>query len=395
MMDRLGWNGTPAITLEVAGSRLGITRERLRQLQERVTSRLKGISFAAYMPALDDALQLLKDNCPISVSDASALLKANGLSEMSFHPASVIAAAEACGRKPPIRLQTVGKQTIVATTDSPNVDAILQVAYRQAHASGASNVGEVLAELSARGIDVDASSVGHVLREFSRVEFLEEQWFCHRPENPERDRLRNVTRKMLSVAAPIELGLLREGVRREYRYRGHRGVKTWALLVPPRSVLRCYYKAHPEFEIDENDLVRPIEPLDYRTELALNDAILVDVLRSVPTCVLDRASFWSEFERRSMNVNTFGLIPNLTLVELPESLWCCGSAGIYNIIQPEMAGQLLDRKLKHIQSTGASIVANGNPGCLLQLVNGAKQQGLNLRVVHPITLLAEAYRRSG
>jgi glycolate oxidase iron-sulfur subunit len=89
-----------------------------------------------------------------------------------------------------------------------------------------------------------------------------------------------------------------------------------------------------------------------------------------------------------------GLIPNLRLVELPESLWCCGSAGIYNIVQPEMANQLLERKLKHIQSTGASIVANGNPGCLLQLINGAKQRGLNLRVVHPVTLLAEAYRRS-
>jgi glycolate oxidase iron-sulfur subunit len=87
------------------------------------------------------------------------------------------------------------------------------------------------------------------------------------------------------------------------------------------------------------------------------------------------------------------LIPNLQLVELPESLWCCGSAGIYNIVQPEMANQLLDRKLKHIQSTGASIVANGNPGCLLQLINGAKLKGLTLRVVHPITLLAEAYRR--
>jgi glycolate oxidase iron-sulfur subunit len=88
-----------------------------------------------------------------------------------------------------------------------------------------------------------------------------------------------------------------------------------------------------------------------------------------------------------------GLIPNLKLVELPESLWCCGSAGIYNIVQPEMANQLLDRKLKHIKSTGVSIVANGNPGCLLQLINGAKQQGLKLRVVHPVTLLAEAYRR--
>lgn len=86
------------------------------------------------------------------------------------------------------------------------------------------------------------------------------------------------------------------------------------------------------------------------------------------------------------------LIPNLKLVELPESNWCCGSAGIYNIVQPEMAGQLLQRKLANIRSTGAQIVATGNPGCLLQLVNGAKQQGWSLRVVHPVTLLAEAYR---
>jgi len=87
------------------------------------------------------------------------------------------------------------------------------------------------------------------------------------------------------------------------------------------------------------------------------------------------------------------LIPNLKLVELPESTWCCGSAGIYNIVQPEMANQLLDRKLKHIQSTGAGIVANGNSGCLLQLINGVKQKGLKVRVAHPVTLLAEAYRR--
>jgi glycolate oxidase iron-sulfur subunit len=85
-------------------------------------------------------------------------------------------------------------------------------------------------------------------------------------------------------------------------------------------------------------------------------------------------------------------IPNLNLVELPESAWCCGSAGIYNIVQPEMANELLLRKLKHIKSTGATVVATGNPGCLLQIVNGAKQEGMNLRVVHPITLLAEAYR---
>jgi len=86
------------------------------------------------------------------------------------------------------------------------------------------------------------------------------------------------------------------------------------------------------------------------------------------------------------------VIPGLKLIELPEASWCCGSAGIYNLTQPEMAGQLLDRKLKHIKSTGAKVVATGNPGCLLQLITGAKQQGLELRAVHPITLLAEAYR---
>jgi len=85
-------------------------------------------------------------------------------------------------------------------------------------------------------------------------------------------------------------------------------------------------------------------------------------------------------------------IPGLKLVELPESTWCCGSAGIYNLIQPEMANQLLDRKIKHIKSTGVKTVATGNPGCLLQIINGARKEGLNLRVAHPITLLAEAYR---
>jgi len=88
------------------------------------------------------------------------------------------------------------------------------------------------------------------------------------------------------------------------------------------------------------------------------------------------------------------LIPNLTLVELPEATWCCGSAGIYNLTQPEMANRLLERKIRNIQSTGATVVANANSGCLLQLINGIRQAGLNIRVAHPMTLLAEAYRRA-
>ncbi len=86
-------------------------------------------------------------------------------------------------------------------------------------------------------------------------------------------------------------------------------------------------------------------------------------------------------------------IPGLQLTELPEANWCCGSAGIYNLTQPEMAGQLLQRKVAHIRSTGAQVVATANPGCLLQLINGCRAAGLEIRVAHPVTLLAEAYRR--
>jgi len=86
------------------------------------------------------------------------------------------------------------------------------------------------------------------------------------------------------------------------------------------------------------------------------------------------------------------MIPGLKLVELPESSWCCGSAGVYNITQPEMSAKLLDRKMANIAKTGAKCVANGNPGCSVQLEAGARAKGADIKVAHPITLLARAYR---
>ena len=85
-------------------------------------------------------------------------------------------------------------------------------------------------------------------------------------------------------------------------------------------------------------------------------------------------------------------VPGLELVELAEADWCCGSAGIYNITQPEMSMKLLDRKMGHVQATGASIVATGNPGCAIQIAHGCQRADAAVEVVHPVSLLAEAYR---
>lgn len=86
------------------------------------------------------------------------------------------------------------------------------------------------------------------------------------------------------------------------------------------------------------------------------------------------------------------LIPGLKLVELPEATWCCGSAGIYNITQPEMSQKLLKRKLANVDRTQAAVVASGNPGCSVQLQAGMRETGRTVEVVHPVTLLARAYR---
>ena len=83
-------------------------------------------------------------------------------------------------------------------------------------------------------------------------------------------------------------------------------------------------------------------------------------------------------------------IPGLRLVELAESDLCCGSAGVYNLLEPGIAGDLGRRKAERIRETGARIVAAGNPGCLMQIAQHCRAQGLEVEVAHPVSLLARA-----
>jgi glycolate oxidase iron-sulfur subunit len=85
-------------------------------------------------------------------------------------------------------------------------------------------------------------------------------------------------------------------------------------------------------------------------------------------------------------------IPGLRLVELPDSDLCCGSAGVYNLMEPEIARELGRRKVERIRETGARVVVSGNPGCLMQIACEARAQGIALEVRHPVELLARALR---
>ncbi|MBI2190848.1 MAG: 4Fe-4S dicluster domain-containing protein [Planctomycetes bacterium] len=85
-------------------------------------------------------------------------------------------------------------------------------------------------------------------------------------------------------------------------------------------------------------------------------------------------------------------IPGLELVPLAESDMCCGSAGPYNLVEPEMAQQLLQRKMDNLAKTGAQLVVTGNPGCILQIAQGVRERGLPMEVCHTVDVLDRAYQ---
>jgi len=88
-------------------------------------------------------------------------------------------------------------------------------------------------------------------------------------------------------------------------------------------------------------------------------------------------------------------VPGLRVVDLPEADWCCGSAGIYNLTQPEMADRLLRRKVRHVESTGADAVVTANPGCILQIQAGLRARGREQPVLHLVEVLDRAYAGPG
>ena len=85
-------------------------------------------------------------------------------------------------------------------------------------------------------------------------------------------------------------------------------------------------------------------------------------------------------------------IPGVQVREIAESEICCGSAGIYNLLEPEAAAQLRDRKVRNILKTDAEAIVSGNPGCLLQIATGLEEAGRPLRIMHFIEVLDQSIR---
>jgi glycolate oxidase iron-sulfur subunit len=91
----------------------------------------------------------------------------------------------------------------------------------------------------------------------------------------------------------------------------------------------------------------------------------------------------------------FAAIPLLELVQVPGASECCGSAGLFTLLEPEMSRTVLATKLARLREAAPQVVATGNPGCLMQLGAGLAAARMHAQVRHPVELLDESYRAAG
>jgi glycolate oxidase iron-sulfur subunit len=87
-------------------------------------------------------------------------------------------------------------------------------------------------------------------------------------------------------------------------------------------------------------------------------------------------------------------LSGVNYTELEEASWCCGSAGIYNVMRYDDAVKQLERKMMNIKNTKAKIVLTGNPGCMGQIKHGTQKFNVDVEVLHPVTLIKRLLKRS-
>lgn len=309
---RLGWNGNKAVTLEQCGQRLGITRERMRQIQSKVLKRLP--DHEVFMPRLDEALSLLEDRAPLRLAQASRVLRDSGITRTQFHPESLLNVAELLGKKTTLRLcETRTGKMIASEPNLKVVQLIPALARKLAGQSGVTSVFQVLDTLEAMGHQVDDDDLRRMLNDNPTFDFLNDDWFWAVDIKDKRNRLRNIARKILSVATPQDVRTIRDGVRRAYRVRAASHDRYATLVVPPLDVMTTFFQRHPDFRVEGNAVYSSVS-LDHKKELGDTDRIMVEVLRSSPAGVMDRTSFAQACLVRGMNENTFSVYSSYSCV---------------------------------------------------------------------------------
>ena len=317
ILARLGWLAADQATLEEAGVRIGVTRERMRQLQQKA---LKRIPAQVWLPRLDEALNLLEPAVPLLSDEASALLQDAGVTGQPLPPTALDRAARALRGQSPFNAKLLA-QGIVYIGELPvPLRRIISLASKRARANGVASLTMLCAELASTGAAVPVGVLRVLLQHSEQIELLDDSSFCEPSTPHNRDRLENTLRRMLTVTPTLTVDSLLGGLNREYRYRNAARHEFDTIRVPSRSALVAYLQLHDGFNL-RNDEARLVDPQPADAVLGKAEFTLIEVLNNSPAGVLPLSDAANACVARGMNRTTAYLyLRYLPTVEEPFPL---------------------------------------------------------------------------
>ncbi|MCW2975092.1 MAG: uncharacterized protein JWM06_373 [Actinomycetia bacterium] len=259
---RLGWDGHGPTTLAAAGGAEGYTRERVRQLEDRLKRHLA--TGETSLPITERALRIVEAAAPSPRPDLARMLTEEGISARPFDPAGVLTAAELGG----LQVNVLELDGLVVSRDGAAIpDRAMSLARALVARHGATSVSELTRRLSGSGLS--SASLRRLLEHRGEVTWLDSrrEWFVVPSKS---SRAGTGLRKMLSIARSLSLADVDEGLRRSARP-----------VTLPRSILRSMCETFDWIAVDRrSDAVTATVPLDPARTLSPLERELIRIFRT-------------------------------------------------------------------------------------------------------------------
>lgn len=324
---RYGWDGSPGCTLEVAGQKSALTRERVRQLEAKFEKRVRNLGV---VPAwLTDAIAAMEAIAPCRAEDAAGALREVGITLGNCDVRGVLAAAPLFGMRPDLTVPTSGAmQDVLCTSRQAELGTrALRRARALTSRYGCFTRETLLARLRPESTDAaETRRMFPFIQDHSRIAWLDEGHEWAFVPGTARSRLLGVVRKTLSVADWVGIDEIRSAIRRNRHMEG---------FAPRRDILLALLKHVPWIEVD-GERARGIH-LDAHFELLGNDRIFWETLVEAGR-VLDRYTLIDRCIRRGMNFTSCHLLLNYSPVVSRVSPFVYALAG--TTVSPEQAASM-------------------------------------------------------
>lgn len=292
---RVGTTGTVS-TLDAAGDAIGVTRERVRQVVEKIAKYLHGVEVTLALPIAQEIVQ----HSPV-VEPIGSVLNRAGLSRPTLTGPAFLNLLKLVGTSP---RELVGTDLIsindwlVEESEVPIMGAI-NMASKHTSSFGMTTVEEIRQALAAKGNALDIGDIRRVLEFQDSIKWAGDWLWVEKDDNLHSNRLVNVARSILSVNTPQTIASIYEGARRMWKFRR-------LDVLAPVSAMTTFFQESSFFVVN-GDLIDSSEPLDYHEILGATTSTMIDVLKASPYEVMDRRSLNEACKDAGIASGTYGI----------------------------------------------------------------------------------------